>query len=76
MPSGTVIKSVKDAMAVVLGHIWISQNQVVFLAPASFLVITGADHVVQSANHFIQNGARSERLHPCRAITFKGRKCD
>lgn len=72
MPSGTVIKSVKDAIAVVLGHIWISKNQVVFLAPASFLVITGADHVVQSANHFIQNGAAIRAITPMSSHNIQG----
>jgi len=56
MPAGSVIKSVKDAIAVVLGIFESAENEVVFLTPPSFVSLAGSYGTIEGAKRFIQNG--------------------
>lgn len=56
MPAGSVIKSVKDAIAVVLGIFESAENEVVFLTPPSFVSLAGSYGTIEGAKRFRQNG--------------------
>ncbi|MDD1720717.1 MAG: hypothetical protein LUP95_01865 [Euryarchaeota archaeon] len=56
MPSGTIVTSVEDVVAVVSGIFESSQREIVLLTPPSLLSIAGTYHTVERAKQFIQNG--------------------
>ncbi len=56
MPSGTVINSVEDVVAVVLGIFESAKQEIVYLSSPSLLSIAGTYDTVSSAKRFIQNG--------------------
>ena len=56
MPAGTVINSVEDVVAVVLGIFDSAKHEIVFLTPPSLLSIAGTYDTVERARRFIENG--------------------
>jgi hypothetical protein len=64
MPAGTVITSVKDAIAVVLHIFESAKHEIVFLTPASFLSLAGTFNSMQSAKQFIQDGGVLRAILP------------
>ncbi|MDD1720903.1 MAG: hypothetical protein LUP95_02850 [Euryarchaeota archaeon] len=56
MPSGTVINSVEDTVAVILKIIETAKHDIVFLLPPSLFSIAGTYNTVQRAKPFIDKG--------------------
>jgi hypothetical protein len=71
MPAGTVITSVKDAIAVILNIFESAKHQVVFLTPASFLSLAGTFNSMQSAKQFIQDGGVLRGILPISSDVVK-----
>ncbi|MGZ7171895.1 MAG: hypothetical protein ACXVI1_11930 [Halobacteriota archaeon] len=64
MHAGTVINSVKDVLAVVLGILESAKQEIVFLTPPSLLSLAGNYDTMQSAKRFIQNGGVLRGIMP------------
>ncbi len=56
MPAGTIVNTVEDVVAVVLGIFDSATHEIVLLAPPSLLSIAGTYHTVERAKQFIENG--------------------
>ncbi|MGZ4919264.1 MAG: hypothetical protein ACXVIG_03240 [Halobacteriota archaeon] len=56
MPFGTVVNTVEDTVAVILGIFDSAKRDIVFLAPPSLLSITGTYGTVEHAERFMQSG--------------------
>ncbi len=56
MPVGTIVNSVEDVAAVVLGIFESAKREIVFVVSPSFLSIVGTYGTVEKAKRFIQNG--------------------
>jgi hypothetical protein len=56
MPSGRVINSVKDAIAVILRIFESAKREIVFITPPSFMELSANYASMESAKRFIQNG--------------------
>jgi hypothetical protein len=64
MPAGTVIKSVKDVIAVILSIFESAKNEVVFITPDSVMNLAGNYQTMQSAELLIQNGGTVRGIVP------------
>jgi hypothetical protein len=72
MPSGTVIKSVKDAIAVVLSIFESAKHEIVFLTPLSLASLGGTYNSMQTAKQFIQNGGVVRSIMPISRDNVEG----
>jgi hypothetical protein len=72
MPSGTVINSIKDAIAVVLGIFESAKNEIVFLTPLSVASLGSTYNAMQSAKQFIQNGGVVRAIMPISRDNVEG----
>ncbi|MGZ4910803.1 MAG: hypothetical protein ACXVI1_08640, partial [Halobacteriota archaeon] len=64
MPSGTVIRNVKDVIAVILSIFESAKNEVVFITPDSVMNLAGNYQTMRSAELFIQNGGAIRGIVP------------
>ncbi|MGZ4882015.1 MAG: hypothetical protein ACXV7G_13310 [Halobacteriota archaeon] len=64
MPSGTVIRNVKDVIAVILSIFEAAKNEVVFITPDSVMNLAGNYQTMRSAELFIQNGGAIRGIVP------------
>jgi hypothetical protein len=64
MPAGTVIKSVKDTIAVVLTIFESAKHEIVFITPDSVMNLAANYQTMQSAELFIQNGGTFRGIVP------------
>jgi len=56
MPVGTVVNSVEDTLAAVLGIFESTEHEIVYLVPPSLLSLAGTLDTVASAKRFLQSG--------------------
>jgi hypothetical protein len=64
MPVGTVINSVKDAIAVILRIFESAKHEIVYITPYSFVSLAANYASMQSADQFIQNGGAVRGIIP------------
>jgi hypothetical protein len=64
MPSGTVINSVKDVIAVVLNIFESTKHEIVFITPVSVMNLAGNYETMQSAERFLKNGGTVRGIVP------------
>ena len=64
MAAGTVITSVKDAIAVILSIFESAKHEIVFITPDSVMNLAGKYQTMQSAELFIQNGGTVRGIVP------------
>jgi len=64
MPAGTVIRSVKDVIAVILSIFESAKHEIVFITPDSVMNLAGNYQTMQSAELFVQNGGTIRGIVP------------
>jgi hypothetical protein len=72
MPSGTVITSIKDTIAVVLAIFESAKHEIVFLTPPSLVSLAGTYGTMERAKLFIQNGGVLRAIIPISRDNVEG----
>jgi hypothetical protein len=71
MPTGTVISSVKDVLALVLGMLESAKQEIIYLTPPSLISLAGTYYTIQSARRFIQNGGVLRGIIPISRVNVE-----
>jgi len=72
MPSGTVVNSAEDTVAVILEILESAHHEIEFLSSPFFLSFAGTYDTMKSAKHFIENGGVVRGIVPISRENIEG----